>query len=314
MCVREEGPLGDRRLNGVQPDTYTALRQPWELYVLVGLIITSSLLVLTDISPEGIPWLMVLMAVGIGQALLLPAPLSLVAGGAVLVVWAFVTWQPDLWQIERQMVALAQIAVVALSIGMAARFRRIWQRQQDELSRYHDLRRRILEEGVGAGLCTRGMAELRMAAELEKARAEGQPMGAMLIEISGTLSGVEAGLAEEAFREAARALGYIVEAGDVPFRDGAQRLGVILSGRPWDNLCQMVETVQRAVREAPVLDADGVPRRVGDCSAVYFGLGVYRGGAGEVDLLRAAEDSLHISREMGGFMGLANGHGSSYPH
>lgn len=289
-------------------------RQPWELYALVGLTIVSSVLVLSDAPSEATPWLVVLMALGIGQALLMPATLSVPIGGGVLAAWMYVAWMLDLWRVDRQVMGVAQMAAVGVSIAMAVRFRRMWQQQQDDLSRYHDLRQRILQEGVGAGLCTRGMAELRALAELDRARAEQRPLGAILVEISAAGQGSrDTLLVDEAFRQAARALADSVGEHDVPFHDREHSLGVILAGRSWEDLCRAVESVQRSVREAPVSGADGVPRRVTECARVHFGLGVYRGGSGEVDLLGAAEDSLQISREMGGLMGLSNGQSGHDP-
>lgn len=274
-------------------------RQPWELFVLIGGTIAQSALILLGNTPSIAPWLLALLAAGIGQALLLPSTAAWLGGLAVVVLWVFLHRVTGIWLQAELAQRLLEIAGLGLLVALAIRYRKIWQRQQRELHELQELRQVLVAGEVGTGLLPREVGELRMLEEIDRARQFRRPLGLLLIEIEPISEPPEAVDLNELYRAITRQLISTALVHDVPFRVDDRHIGLIMPERDWDRLYADADSIAKALRQSSFLDQEGRPRPVLDYARLYFGLGTYQGEVkATIDLMRAAGDSLSISRDL----------------
>ncbi|MDQ2997878.1 MAG: hypothetical protein M3R61_12595, partial [Chloroflexota bacterium] len=100
------------------------------------------------------------------------------------------------------------------------------------------------------------------------------------------------------YQAIARRIGSAALVHDIPFRATANRIGVILPERDYDRLYADAEAIVIAMQSAAYLNRQGQSEPVGRYANLKFGLGTYQGEDGTIDLMRAAVDSLNISRDL----------------
>jgi len=132
----------------------------WELYALIGAAILSTALILLGNAAPTSLWLLAVLAAAIWQALLLPSAAAWFGALAVLLAWVLARQASGAWaQAEVLQIGL-EAAGLAASLFLAARFRRHWEQQQQEMSELRGLRRALVEGEPGTGLLPREVAEL----------------------------------------------------------------------------------------------------------------------------------------------------------
>ncbi|MBS1253393.1 MAG: hypothetical protein MAG451_02442 [Anaerolineales bacterium] len=279
-----------------------AVRQPWELYALIGTVIAESALITLGNLPHMSAWLLALLAVGVGQALLLPATAAWLTGLGVVVAWVLLRQAAGIWIQPELFQSLLELAGLSLSVVLAIRFRQIWQHQQEELQELRELEDLLVAGEVGTGLLPREVAELRLEEEIDRARQFQRPLGLLLVEIDA-LPKLEA--TDVQFRQVYQAITRQLTSAslvhDIPFRVGQSRIGLILPERSWDDLYDDAESIVNALHSATFLDREEQPQPAHDYIQLTVGLGTYQGErVEEIDLMGAAEDSLDISRDLAG--------------
>ena len=273
-------------------------RQPWELYALVGSLVALSALVITGNVPDVSLWLLALLVLGVGQALLLPPTAGLLGGLLVLVLWVLlrratgILVRPELLQNALEVLGLT------LNLLLAVGYTRVWQRQQRELGELRTLQSVLVAGEVDSGLLSFEVAELRLREELDRAQAFHRPLGLLLVESEWESSGDD-GKQDEAYRMVARQLAAASLVHDIPFQIDQNRFGLLLPERDWDELYRYAEDVVKMLEDLSLPDLKGGGNAERVPLKFRFGLGVYDGkGEGDIDLLRTAEDSLQISRDL----------------
>jgi hypothetical protein len=272
----------------------------WLLYALVGATILQSALVLLGNQVYDSVWLLVILAAGIGQGLLLPSRFAWFGLLAATVLWVMARQVLGIWVQARLLQSMLEVAGLVLSVVLAVRFRRDWEPLKQERQELLSLREILLAGEAGTGLLPRQVAELRLTEEVDRARQFQRPVGLLLVEIEP----LEQGSAGElTWREVQQAvIRQLVSASlvhDIPFRADRNRVGLILPERDWDSLYRDTELIVSALRGGLFIDGEGRSHEVLQHARLEFGLGTYQGEtSGTIDLMRAAEDSLSIGRDL----------------
>ncbi|TEU12936.1 MAG: hypothetical protein E3J21_19930 [Anaerolineales bacterium] len=282
------------------PAANVAERQLWTIYTLIGGTVAQSALVLLGNVPRLSAWLLTLLALGIGQGLLLPSNIGWFGGLAVVVLWVLFRQATGTWVRAELVQSLLESIGLSLNVVLAVRYRQVWQQQQHELQELRALREVLVAGEVGTGLLPREVGELRMLEEVDRARLFRRPLGLLLVELEQL---PEPSTAEVDFRQiyqaVARQLASASLVHDIPFRVDLNRTGLIMPEREWDKLYEDAESIVSALRKATLLDREERLQSVLRFVKLNFGLGTYQGEVvGTIDLLRAAEDSLSISRDL----------------
>ena len=281
-----------------QPD-----RQPWELYALVGGLVVLTTVVIMGNVPRMAPWLLGLMVLGIGQALLLSPTTGTLGGLAVVVLWTLLRQRTGVWTPAELLQNLQEVIGLTLNLLLTIRYRRIWNQQQQELHELRQLRQVLVAGEAGTGLLALEVAELRLHEEIDRARLFRRPLALLLVESQPRSDNLDDdGNLEAAYQAVVRRLTTAAFMHDIPFRINENRLGLILLERTWDRLYEHAETIAARLKRATFIDAGQRTHAVQDYLVFTFGLGTYQGEEADViDLMRAAEDSLGVSRELIGF-------------
>jgi len=272
----------------------------WLLYALVGATIAQTTLVLLGNEVNQSIWLLAILAAGIGQALLLPSRFAWFGLLAALVLWVIARQTMDIWVPDQLLQSMLEIAGLILNVALAVWLRRHWEPLQQERQELLSLRQILLAGEAGTGLLPRQVAELRMIEEVDRARQFRRPVGLLLVEIE-PLPGTAARDVDpsEVQQAIVRQLVSASLVHDIPFRADSSRVGLILPERSWDSLYQDTDSIVAALREALWIDREGRSHQVLNHARLRFGLGTYQGGAsGTIDLMRAAEDSLSVGRDL----------------
>jgi hypothetical protein len=274
----------------------------WLLYALVGAAIAQSTLVLLGNEVASAVWLLAILAVGIGQGLLLPSRFAWFGLLAVVVAWVMARQVMGLWLPARLAQSMLEVAGLVLNLGLAMWLRRDWEPLQEERQELFSLRQILLAGEVGTGLLSRQVAELRLAEEVDRARQFQRPLGLLLVEIEPLPVGADSDVDMNEVQQAIiRQLVSVSVVHDIPFRAGLNRVGLILPERDWDNLYRDTDSIVAALRGGLFIDRQGQAHQVLQHVSLCFGLGIYQGQVpGPVDLMRAAEDSLSVSRDLAG--------------
>lgn len=283
-----------------RPATTDTERLVWLLYGLVGAAILQSALALLGNEPTQSVWLLALLATGIGQALLLPSRFAWFGGLAAIVLWVMFRQATGVWIRDELLQSVLEVLGLSLNIVLAVRFRQGWEELQREVQELSALRQVLVAGEAGTGLLPHQVAELRLVEEVERARQFGRPLGLLLVEIE-QLPGtpMEQIAAQEMHQAVVRQLVSASLVQDIPFRIDLNRVGLIMPERDWTSLYRDTEVIVAALKGASFLDSDGHLRNVTHYGRLCFGLGTYQGEASrKVDLMRAAEDSLSVSRDL----------------
>jgi hypothetical protein len=281
----------------------TGMERPiWLLYALVGVAILQSALVLRGNEPNQSVWLLALLAAGIGQALLLPSRFAWFGGLAAVVLWVMFRQATGVWVRAQLLQGLLEVLGLSLSIVLAVRFRRVWEELQQEVQELVALRQVLVAGEAGTGLLPQQVAELRLLEEVDRARQFRRPLGLLLVEIDQLPEmPVEQIGPREVHQAVVRQLVSASLVQDIPFRIDLNRVGLIMPERDWASLYRDTEAIVTALKGASFLDGNGRSQNVVRCARLSFGLGTYQGEAsGTIDLMRAAEDSLNVSRDLAG--------------
>jgi len=307
--IRRRKPYDGR---GLPTEAPGAEKQLWDLYVLIGGTVVQSVLVLLGNVPRMSAWLLTLLAVGIGQGLLLPSSVGWAGGLTVVVLWVLFRQVAGVWVQAELVQSLLEIVGLSLNVVLAVRYRQAWQQQQHELQELRALREVLVAGDVGTGLLPREVGELRMAEEVDRAMLFRRPLGLLLVEIE-QLPELPTGKADasassieplstsprEVYQAVIRQLTSASLVHDIPFRIAPNLVGLIMPERDWDKLYKDAEAIVNALRSASFLDREGHSRFAHRYVKLSFGLGTYQGEVvGTIDLMRAAEDSLSISRDL----------------
>lgn len=272
----------------------------WLLYAILGLAIFQSALVLLGNTQDQAVWLLVLLAATIGQGLLLPSRFAWFGGLAAVVLWVMARQTLGIWVQSQLVQSMLEVAALVAGLVLVAQFRRRWEQMQTHLDELGSLRDVLIAGEAGSGLLPWEVAELRLKEEVDRAHQFGRPVGLLLVSIEGLDEPRDPEFeAEEVERALVRQLVSNSLVHDVPFRITSGQLGVILPERSWDSLYRDAESTVQALRQATFLGQDGHARRVPEHVRLDFGLGTYQGErAGDIDLMRAARDSLSVSRDL----------------
>lgn len=275
-------------------------RYLWELYLLIGSIIVLVALVMLGNLPRMSAWLLMLLAIGVGQAFIFPATISFLGGLVAVVFWVSVRQVTGIWTLVAMPQNLLEIAGLSLNIILAIRFRKVWQDQQDELKELRALKEIMVSDDVGAGLLPLSVAQLRLLEEIDRARQFHRPLGLLAVEISPLAEEArDAKEYEHIFTAVARQISSASLVQDIPFRQSATQIGMILPERTWEDLYKDADLIASSLSEAIYIDRDERPKLIRDHIKLSFGLGTYQGESiGEIDLVQAADDSLRISRDL----------------
>jgi GGDEF domain-containing protein len=282
------------------PTPATAEWLLWNLYALVGATILQSTLVLLGHEPAQAVWLLVLLAAAVGQGLLLPSRFAWFGALAAVVLWVMFRQATGVWVQAQLLQSMLEIAGLALSVLLAVRLRQVWESLQQSLNDLQILRNMLVAGEAGTGLLPRQVAELRLMEEVDRARQFRRPLGLLLVEIEHLPDALPDWVeAREVHQAAVRQVATASLVHDIPFRVDTNCLGLILPERDWDTLYRDSEAIIDAIRGALFLDEKGRSHEVSRYARLSFGLGTYQGEtSGTIDLLRAAQDSLSIGRDL----------------
>jgi hypothetical protein len=284
----------------IRPATASTEGVLWRLYALVGVTILQSALVLLGNGVNDSVWLLVILAAGIGQGLLLPSRFAWFGLLASTVLWVIARQALGIWVQAHLLQSMLEVAGLVASVVLAVRFRRDWEPMQRDRQELLSLRQILLAGEAGTGLLPRQVAELRLAEEVDRARQFQRPVGLLLVEIEPLQQGPAAELARGEVQQAV--IRQLVSASlvpDIPFRADENRVGLILPERDWDSLYRDTESIVSALRQGLYIDGEGRPHEVVHHARLGFGLGTYQGEAsGTINLMRAAEDSLSVGRDL----------------
>lgn len=290
--------------NGIQsqnrPATASTEGVLWLLYALVGATMLQSALVLLGNEVYDSVWLLVILAAGIGQGLLLPSRFAWFGLLAATVLWVMARQVLGIWVQARLLQSMLEVAGLVLSVVLAVRFRHDWEPLQQERQELSSLREILLAGEAGTGLLPRQVAELRLIEEVDRARQFRRPVGLLLVEIEPLNQGSAGELTwSEVWQAVIRQLVSASLVHDIAFRADTNRLGLILPERDWDSLYRDTELIVSALRGGLFIDGEGHSHEVLQHARLEFGLGTYQGEtSGTIDLMRAAEDSLSVGRDL----------------
>jgi hypothetical protein len=290
--------------NGAQKRTRFATASPeqalWLIYALVGATIAQTTLVLLGNEVHHSVWLLAILAAAIGQGLLLPARFAWFGLLAAAVLWVIARQTMAIWMPARLPQSMLEVAGLILNVALAVWLRRDWEPLQQERQDFLSLRQVLLAGEAGTGLLSRQVAELRLTEEVDRARQFRRPLGLLLVEIE-PLPRRAAGDADpsEVQQALVRQLVSASLVHDIPFRADSNRVGLILPERAWDSLYQDIDAIVDTLRRAMWIDRKGRSHQVVHHVRLRFGLGTYQGEvSGTIDLMRAAEDSLSVGRDL----------------
>ncbi len=271
-------------------------RQPWELYALVGGICAQSTLILLGNQPSVATWLLTFLLLAVGQSLLLPSTAGWLGGLAVVVVWVLFRQTTGIWTPDLPVQNLLEVAGLALNVMFTMRYRYVWGRQQQELQELRALRHLLVAGEDSTGLLSHKVAGLRLREEVDRAQRFQRPLGLLLIKV-GLLAerATEDTEIQEIGQAVARQLASTSLVHDIPFRMNASHLGMILPERTASRLYEDAEAIAAALQGTSFLNGKGRTQPVMHYAQLHFGLGTYQGEKGNIDLMRAAVDSLNIS-------------------
>jgi hypothetical protein len=283
-----------------QTATATTERLIWTFYAALAAAILQTTLVLLGNEPDQSIWLLVLLALGIGQGLLLPSRFAWFGGLAVVVLWVMYRQATGTWIRAQLLQSTLEVGGLALSLVMIVRVRRGWEPVRRDLEELHSLREVLLAGEQGTGLLAPQVAELRLVEEVERARRFHRPLGLLLVEVEETAGTQPGGVqTREAHQALVRQLASVSLAQDIPIRLEENQVGLILPERSWESLYRDAESIVGALKNALFVDVEGQSHPVLDYLTLSFGLGTYQGElSGSIDLLRAARDSLSVSRDL----------------
>ncbi len=270
----------------------------WMLYAAI----LQTALVLLDNEPEQAVWLVVLLAAGIGQGLMLPSRFAWFGGLAAVVLWVMFRQTTGVWVRAELLQSMLEIAGLALNIFLAVRLRQSWEPLEQDMEELQTLRRLLVAGEAGTGLLPWQVAELRLLEEVDRAKQFRRPLGMLLVEIEDLAeSPAQQTQALEARQALVRQLVSTSLVHDIPFRMGPNQVGLILPERNWDSLYQDAESIINALKGAVFLDDEGRSHHVLHLVKLSFGLATYQGEtSGTIDLMGAAQDSLSVSRDLAG--------------
>ncbi len=274
-------------------------RQPWEIYLLLGLLIVFTTLVVMNNVPHVMPWLLALVAAGVALALLLPPSAGALGGLGVVVFWVLLRQTTGVWTAAYLTQSIVEMIGLALLVGLAVRYKQIWQRQQRLVAQLHSLQQVLVPGEPGTGILPYDVAMLRLNEEIDRASSFGRPLALLLVD-SEPLHDLATEELQMVDRAIARKLSRAASVHDIPFRVSDTRLGLILPERDWRHLYEHAESVTMAlITGGRYLDRAGHGQHLRDTVKFTFGLGTYQGEeATGLDLMRAAEDSLSVSRDL----------------
>ncbi|MEM7539564.1 MAG: hypothetical protein AAF639_45830 [Chloroflexota bacterium] len=275
--------------------------QPWVLFLLLSSVtVLSTTLVLNY--PVAIAIVLCgLLAVGIGQSLLLPKPYNQIGGFLVVSGWILSQQSLGLWQPETVMLNLLYLVGLSTTIVTSIYYRQQWTGERSQLEKLDKLES-LLEAGEeGTGIVTRSVAELRLQEEIERAQSSNMPVGVLLFGFAPPLgrqvSPVDADLAAQA---AIRRLVNNARSYDLAFHYADNQYGIVLPARDGNTLRRDALTMWAVVRETTFHDQNGHPQSV--LSHIQFRLGwatsQSEGTSIAVNsaplLLQMAEDNMNI--------------------
>lgn len=272
-------------------------RQPWELYALVGTLITLSAFVTIGNVSQVSPVFLALSAMAVGQALLLAPIGGLLGGLAAAGFWVLFRRTVGIWTGDELAQSLSELFLLSVNVALAIRYRLVWQRQQLELQDLRSLQQLLVAGEVGTGLLPRQVGDLRIQEEVDRSRQFRRPLGLLIMEVLPHED--HPGDIGEVYQAVERRLASASLIHDVPFRFEEHQLGLLLPERGWDRIYKDTEDVIGALNQASFLNSDGRTENISDYVKLHFGLGIYDGeDLGSIDLVKAAKDSLEIARDL----------------
>lgn len=272
----------------------------WFAFLIVAGLIVLVAQVVTNHEPRETTWLLVIVMAGVGQALLFPAGVGSLGSLLTVTAWLLFLDATNVWGEHAMLGTVLEVAGLSLLLLLALGFRLVRRQEQAELDELRSLRQVLVAGEAGTGLFPAEVAALRLAEEVDRAQTFQRPLGLILIDILPRDDvELDSVTVSEISRALARQLITVALVHDLPFRQSALRLGLIMPERNWEQLYADAEQVTNGLGRAVYSDAHGRPRAVSTVAHVLFGLGTYNGEmTGEVDLMRAAEDSLAVSKDL----------------
>lgn len=273
-------------------------RQLWLVYALLGITMVESALVIWGNLPRTSAWLLMLLALGIGQGLLLPTAAGSLGGLAVAAFWVLFRQGAGIWQRTDLVQSLLELTGLGVSLALAIYYRRAWALDRKHFRSLQPLRTLVADDEGSPGLVSFQVAGMRLQVEMERARAFGHPLGVVLFEATPRpgLDLAEADL-QQVYRAVARQVGNEIESYDTPFADGPNRAGAIMPERDSDQLSHEAVAIVHSLVNTIYIDSQGMPKPVSDAVRLDCGLATYRGEAAvSRDLMLAAERCLSTSR------------------
>ncbi len=279
---------------------HLSIRRPWELCLLSALVITYTALVVVGNRIQVWPWLLALLGVGVIQALLLPLNTGALGGFASLVGWVMFRQMQGIWHPTLLMQNAVEVVGLIATIGLALLCNRVWRRHQHELDKLRKLQQLVAADDTGSGVLPFKVAQLRLAEEVNRACKFGRPIGVMLVDIEQASPDLPNHELELISRAVARKLVQSATLHDTPFRLSPTRFGLILPERNEHQLYAVVEAIMSALHLARFLDRQLQSKYIREHANLAFGVGMYQGQhADKIDILRAAENSLLLYRDVG---------------
>lgn len=273
----------------------------WTFIVLIALVIATTVFVTFGNLPQMTALLLGLLAVGVGQAILLPPMLASMGALLIIVAWVLLRLVTGIWIEAERAQNIVELGLLTITLLSALRIHILWTKQAQELASLRSLRDVLVADEGGSGLLPREVAELRLQEELGRAKLFRRPLGLLLIEIAAHQDQqIEPADLEEVDRAITRQLSSASLLHDIPFRLAADSVGLIMPERNWEQLYIDADKIIEAINGAALVDELGGTRSVLRYAGIQYGLGTYQGEPGEeqeVNLLRAARDSLSISRD-----------------
>jgi len=299
--IQAEEKRYDKKLGEpISKSTTAEDRYFWNFFVLIGITILLCALVVMGNTPLISAWLLALLAIGIGQGLMLPSPISFLVGFVTVFLWVLFRQITGVWSQQEFVQGLLEIFGLSVSIFLAIRIRQVWKHQNEELQELRGLRQVLVEGEVGTGLLPYEVANLRLLEEIDRAKMFKRPLGLLIIEIEALPKLDEVNVDfHDIYQALTRQLTSISLVHDIPFRSTADKVGLIMPERNWNDLYHDTDLIANSLRSAKFIQKDGSMQETHEFIKLNFGLGTYQGEAGgQIDIVRAAEDSLNITREL----------------
>lgn len=272
----------------------------WLVFIFSGSIILLCTLVILGNVPQMSVWLLTLLAIGIGQGLLLPSPINSFVGFIIVILWVLFRQIAGVWSQEYFVLGLLETIGLGTSIFLATKIQQKWREQIEEINELRGLRKVLVAGEIGTGLIPFEVADLRLIEEIDRAKMFKRPLGLLIIEIEPLPKFNEAKVyLEEIHQAITRQLTSSSLIHDIPFRIKVNQLGLIMPERNWENLYLDADSIANQLRSTTFIQQDGSTQATNKFISLNFGLGTYQGeSGGQIDIMRAAKDSLDISREL----------------